>query len=254
MSKKLLALIMALAVVFSVMTILASAQTIKAGDVTNDGKVTAADARKALRVAAGLEVFDEIQLLTADITGDGKITAADARKILRAAAGLETLPEITVEDESETEDADLSFDDAIDSVLNSEAFVDSQNLYAEFTDQEPKVPEVVEVLDYKIDDFDGVKMHCMLVHISADVAFWIDKDAEMGAIEDDFYVLIDSETDSVYDSISTNALNCEHDTTTMLGRATYLMWMYDGMVNGSGAEYFVNDSETVVKLTNMSTH
>jgi hypothetical protein len=29
--------------------------------------------------------------MAADVNGDGKITASDARKILRAAAGLETL-------------------------------------------------------------------------------------------------------------------------------------------------------------------
>lgn len=101
MKKRILAFIMAIITVFSVMTVLAAAQTLKAGDVTGDGKVTAADARKVLRVAAGLEVFDDTQLLVADISGDGKITAADARKILRAAAGLETLPEITTEPESE---------------------------------------------------------------------------------------------------------------------------------------------------------
>ena len=61
------------------------------GDVNGDGKITAADARKALRIAAGL---DKVENLTVpfeivDYNCDKKITAADARKILRKAAGLE---------------------------------------------------------------------------------------------------------------------------------------------------------------------
>ena len=63
------------------------------GDVNNDGKVTAADARLALRRAVGLETYAEgsAQFLACDVDGNGKVTAADARKILRAAVGLEKL-------------------------------------------------------------------------------------------------------------------------------------------------------------------
>ena len=74
------------------------------GDVNCDGKVTAADARKALRVSAGLEElpFEQnfidlpdsigiaysanISAVAADFNRSGDITAADARLILRAAA------------------------------------------------------------------------------------------------------------------------------------------------------------------------
>lgn len=59
------------------------------GDVDNDGKVTAADARKILRVAAGLEKLSGQAAKNADADGSGDITAADARKALRIAAGLE---------------------------------------------------------------------------------------------------------------------------------------------------------------------
>lgn len=104
MKKRILAVMLAIITVFSVMSVLASAQTIKAGEVTGDGKVTAADARKVLRVAATLEAFDDENLFTAaDVNLDGRITAADARKILRAAATLEVLPEITTK-EPETEE------------------------------------------------------------------------------------------------------------------------------------------------------
>ena len=59
------------------------------GDVDGDGKVTASDARLALRAAVGLETFDAETTDVADADRDGKITASDARLILRAAVGLE---------------------------------------------------------------------------------------------------------------------------------------------------------------------
>ena len=59
------------------------------GDLNEDGKVTAADARLALRAAVGLDTLTEQKKALADVNNDGKVTAADARKILRAAVGLE---------------------------------------------------------------------------------------------------------------------------------------------------------------------
>ena len=61
------------------------------GDIDNDGQITAADARLALRAAVGLENFNDAQKKSADADGDGQITATDARLILRAAVGLEEL-------------------------------------------------------------------------------------------------------------------------------------------------------------------
>lgn len=58
-------------------------------DVNCDAKITAADARLALRCSAKLENIEEIQLLAADMNDDTKITAADARLILRKAAKLD---------------------------------------------------------------------------------------------------------------------------------------------------------------------
>lgn len=57
------------------------------GDLNGDGKITAADARIALRIAAKLQKATAAQLKAGDINGDGKITAADARAILGMAAG-----------------------------------------------------------------------------------------------------------------------------------------------------------------------
>lgn len=60
------------------------------GDVNMDGKVSAADARLALRISASLEKLTDEILAIGDMTGDNKITAADARKILRKSAKLDT--------------------------------------------------------------------------------------------------------------------------------------------------------------------
>lgn len=59
------------------------------GDVNSDKKITASDARLALRIAANLHTPTDDEKTAADINSDGKITASDARKILRKAANLE---------------------------------------------------------------------------------------------------------------------------------------------------------------------
>lgn len=65
----------------------------KLGDVDLDGKVTAADARLVLRMAARLEPYpeaDSVVFKNADVNGNGRITAVDARIILRVVAALAT--------------------------------------------------------------------------------------------------------------------------------------------------------------------
>jgi len=59
------------------------------GDVDGDKKITASDARIALRNSVGLEKLDEAAEKSADVDKDSKITAGDARLILRASVGLE---------------------------------------------------------------------------------------------------------------------------------------------------------------------
>lgn len=61
------------------------------GDIDRNGKVTAADARIALRISVALEEYDKEILYYGDYIEDGKITAGDARLILRASIGLEEL-------------------------------------------------------------------------------------------------------------------------------------------------------------------
>ncbi|MBQ6067175.1 MAG: fibronectin type III domain-containing protein [Clostridia bacterium] len=68
-------------------------QTRRPGDVDNDGKVTSADARLALRRSVRLESFEEgsAEYLACDVDGTPGVSSSDARLILRAAVGLEDL-------------------------------------------------------------------------------------------------------------------------------------------------------------------
>ncbi len=61
------------------------------GDADGDGKVSAADARLALRASVGLENYkeDSAQYKAANVGSEDKLSAADARLILRASVGLE---------------------------------------------------------------------------------------------------------------------------------------------------------------------
>lgn len=61
------------------------------GDMNLDGKITAADARTILRIAATLQTATEQQQKNADLDDNGRITASDARKALRIAAGLDKI-------------------------------------------------------------------------------------------------------------------------------------------------------------------
>lgn len=58
----------------------------KTGDVDADGKVTAKDARLALRAGAMLDSLEGASFEAADVNDDGRITANDARSILRYSA------------------------------------------------------------------------------------------------------------------------------------------------------------------------
>lgn len=64
-------------------------ETYLLGDVNLDGKITAADARLALRASAGLEVLTNVQSILADVIKNNVIKADDARAILRVSAALD---------------------------------------------------------------------------------------------------------------------------------------------------------------------
>ncbi len=64
-----------------------------AGDVDENGEISADDARTILRVSVNLDKIDTSKFMKADVDGDGSITAADARLALRLAVGLDKAPE-----------------------------------------------------------------------------------------------------------------------------------------------------------------
>lgn len=66
------------------------------GDMDSNGKITAADARKILRIAAKIDSVSGIYQTAADVNLDGSITAADARKTLRVSANMEYFEETYV--------------------------------------------------------------------------------------------------------------------------------------------------------------
>ena len=66
----------------------ADEEVYRLGDVNFDGKITAADARLALRFAARLETPTAEQFIVANVIVNEKIEASDARLILRVSAQL----------------------------------------------------------------------------------------------------------------------------------------------------------------------
>lgn len=62
---------------------------LKKGDVDLNGKITAADARIVLQVAAMIITLDNLRMPLADYNDDGNINAQDARCVLRASAKLD---------------------------------------------------------------------------------------------------------------------------------------------------------------------
>ncbi len=69
----------------------------KFGDINDDGKITAADARIVLRCAVKLEEPDSELLKRVDYGNTGKISAENARTTLRISVGLDSLYDILLE-------------------------------------------------------------------------------------------------------------------------------------------------------------
>ena len=93
MKKRFLSIILTIAMLISGISIYASAENknYSIGDINGDGKISAADARLALRVSANLDPKTDHIMIYADINKDGKVTASDARIILRISANLENI-------------------------------------------------------------------------------------------------------------------------------------------------------------------
>lgn len=92
MKNRIVSVLLTLALLLAFVPALTASATVYAlGDVNADGKVTSADARLVLRVAAKLEHFNEIRAKAADVNRSGKVNSSDARTTLRVAAKLEKL-------------------------------------------------------------------------------------------------------------------------------------------------------------------
>ncbi len=85
------------------------------GDVIADKRITASDARAALRFAAKIDVPSAVQFRAADVNEDEKLNAMGARLILRVAAKLDTFEEPTSA-ENKTEDETTFSEPANDKV------------------------------------------------------------------------------------------------------------------------------------------
>lgn len=94
MSKKILSLLMVIALVISVLSTATTAfaiieKDIMYGDVDGNNVVNTVDARLALMSAAGIQVLtDENEIKRADVNSDGVVSLFDARQILRGVAGV----------------------------------------------------------------------------------------------------------------------------------------------------------------------
>lgn len=87
--KRFFSVVLIVVLIMSVAIVTCSA-AVRKGDINGDGRISAADARLALRYAAKIESLTVDQVTAAEVNQDNKITAADARKILRVSAKLET--------------------------------------------------------------------------------------------------------------------------------------------------------------------
>lgn len=132
-------------------------------------------------------------------------------------------------------------------LIASEAFVGWQETYRELTGNAPNAPRVESALRYEIPDFEGEKMDCWLVNISADVGRWFA--ADQGVAENRVLLFIDLTSGKVYDSFSTDAMNAVGDLSIAEGRAIYMLWYYYNDVNGQCGRPWLNDSETMTELT-----
>ncbi|MBO5066425.1 MAG: hypothetical protein J6D06_09955 [Clostridia bacterium] len=94
MSKKIISLMMAVALVVSAMATAINAfaiiqKDVTYGDVDGNNAVNTEDARLALLSAAGIKtITDEAAFERADVNSDGAVSLYDARQILRGAAGI----------------------------------------------------------------------------------------------------------------------------------------------------------------------
>ena len=95
--------------------------------------------------------------------------------------------------------------------------------------------QVTRVIRYQLDDFEGKPANGTLVNLVSD----------SGSVQ----LYVDNYTGITYDSITTNAADGITDISTDQDRATYLLWMFGNLVNGSYDGALLNDSETRTEYT-----
>ncbi len=161
-----------------------------------------------------------------------------------------TLPETAGEgDGAMSEEDKRLIQDTVKAILESEQYKDWQDLYKQFVGSKPRSGEISAITHYQIDDFDGVKVEGYLIHISADVGWWMNEAEKQGATSNGFCIFINSATGQSYDSISTNAGNEEMDTATDEGRAKYLLWIFGNILNEDYSGNYLNNTEVVTVLS-----
>ena len=140
--------------------------------------------------------------------------------------------------------------DSLSTKINSEEFAAWEDLYMQFMGvKTTKAPRITNITHYEIEDFDGAKMDCYLITVDANLAHWINEEAEQGSVDNYLHIFVDANTATMFDSITTDALGCQHDTATEQGRATYLMWIHAGLQDGSYNGNYLSDTEIVTEMS-----
>ena len=116
---------------FTPLTVSAEENVIYYGDLNENGRVEASDARLVLQKAASLITLTDRQMALADVNQDGRVTAMDARATLRIAARIEA-PVVFESPEIITQG------DFVTSLVNDLGFAGTGNADQFFTDVNPE--------------------------------------------------------------------------------------------------------------------
>ena len=143
--------------------------------------------------------------------------------------------------------ADASNDDIAVSALK--AFL-NEGIYQKFvTDYENTIGEkarqleITNATEYNIPDFEGNKMHFLMVNGSADVLVG-------DGIYDRLILLVDLDSGAVYDQYSMDTVNFDGDVSTLEGRIRYCMNCYDSYLMGHNDGIMTNpELETKTDLS-----
>ena len=196
--KRALYILLAITILVFLVILFASAETTSSiGDINGDGKISAADARLALRASVGLEKLTDAQFKSADVNNDNKVTASDARTILRVSVGLEEfnnneekqaeldrimqinngeMPEIQIDEQHEVPNYISgkfssirveNSDDAISALNDIKAIMNITDANLEF--KVDTVNELINIKQYNLQQYyDGVKVYGNILKVNCD--------------------------------------------------------------------------------------